>query len=152
MPKFRKRPVEVEAVQFIDSPESLSEILDWAGKAVVVDRLLSGRAHLYVRTAEGTMHVSLGDWVIKGVAGEFYPCKPDIFARTYERADKAEQSAMNNSSGTAYVGLSDEALAAIQSICEGHTDRITNIEIEWARDPKSGKYIPARACTTAVRR
>ena len=150
MPRFRKRPVEVEAVQFTDSPESLSEILDWAGELVMVDwGTPTGRPHLYVRTAEGTMHVSRGDWVIKGVAGEFYPCKDEIFTKTYEEVGGSK---MSNSDGTAYVRVSDEALAAIQSICEGHADRITNIEIEWARDPKSGKHIPVIAHTTAVRR
>lgn len=87
MPKFRKKPVVVEAVQFQDTPESITEISDWAGEDIAIDYgTPSGRPHLYVRTYEGTMHVSLGDWIIKGVAGEFYPCKPDIFEATYEPA------------------------------------------------------------------
>lgn len=85
--KFRKRPVVIEAIQFTDNDSAL-RIARWAGSPPV--RLLTepgeGRCYgIEIVTLEGTMLASLRDWVIRGVDGEFYPCKPDIFARTYEK-------------------------------------------------------------------
>ena len=74
--RYRKKPVEVEAVQW--TGENWQEIKDFAGSDVSFD----GR--LYVFTLEGTLKVDIGDYIIKGVKGEFYPCKPDVFEKTYE--------------------------------------------------------------------
>jgi hypothetical protein len=73
--KFRKKPVEIEAVQY--TGENLNEILQFVG------RLKTGPG-CRIETLEGTMEASPGDWIIKGVKGEFYPCKPEIFLATYE--------------------------------------------------------------------
>lgn len=78
--KFRKKPVVIEAVQFsgdVGAPEIMA--LDLACEHVpgVGDCML-------IRTLEGTMRATPGDWIIRGVKGELYPCKPDIFAATYE--------------------------------------------------------------------
>jgi hypothetical protein len=91
--KFRKKPVVIEAVQF--TAELALECLN-ADKPVVGDLRVSGTWHpgdqkLYsvyvaIPTLEGTMHANLNDWIITGVKGEHYPCKPDIFAATYEPA------------------------------------------------------------------
>ncbi len=75
--KFRKKPVVIEAQQFLAS-QPLPFFLHGA---VCFD---NGR--WYVETLEGPLTVSEGDWIIRGVKGEFYPCKPDIFAATYEPA------------------------------------------------------------------
>lgn len=85
MSKFRKKPVVIEARQFTDD-DSAYAILRWAGGpvGVVSD---CGILSLEVLTLEGTMRASRGDWIIRGVKGEFYPCKPDVFAATYEQAD-----------------------------------------------------------------
>jgi hypothetical protein len=93
MPKFRKKPVVVEARQLTSSACWLSWIHDepfWEGTLLSIN----GRYHpgehtihdawISIDTLEGVMRASLGDWVIKGVNGEFYPCKPDIFALTYD--------------------------------------------------------------------
>lgn len=80
--RYRKLPVEVEAVEF--NGLNYKEIVAFTfGKAHQQGR----NHHLVILTLEGTMEVSPGDFVIKGVNGEFYPCKPDIFWRTYERVD-----------------------------------------------------------------
>lgn len=91
---FRKRPVVIEAIQFTGSAESATPIIDWVlaggGTASFHEHLMDGDlvAHpdpfLRIDTPEGRMVASLGDWVIRGVKGEFYPCKPDIFEATYE--------------------------------------------------------------------
>ena len=84
--KYRKKPVVVEAVEF--SPESgLSpeDIAAWCGgKLSYRNASVAHEAELRIKTLEGTMTASAGDFIIKGVNGEFYPCKPDIFEKTYE--------------------------------------------------------------------
>lgn len=85
--RFRKRPVVIEAIQF--GSENVHEIVRWAHasghpemNSVIVQ---DGFGCLYIRTLEGEMLAEPGDWIIKGVKGEFYSCKPDIFEMTYER-------------------------------------------------------------------
>ena len=95
MARFRKRPVEIEAMQWDGSAKGASPIINWAlelpGTAIRYhEHLMDGDwiAHpdpyLLIDTLEGAMSASTGDWIIKGVKGEFYPCKPDIFRETYE--------------------------------------------------------------------
>jgi ethanolamine utilization protein EutQ (cupin superfamily) len=76
--KFRKKPITIEAIQYID--ENVDELLTWMGYQPIFTGTLA------IDTLEGTMVASPGDWIIKGVNGEFYPCKPDIFVATYEPA------------------------------------------------------------------
>lgn len=76
---YRKKPVEIEAVQYDGTVGGVLELQHWAG--ALYDR---GAHQVYITTLEGNMLVSPGDLVIKGVRGEFYPCKPDIFEATYE--------------------------------------------------------------------
>lgn len=77
---FRKKPVEVEAVQFTGDVWPVLDFVD--GKNAFANEM-GGK--LTIRTLEGDMTVSINDWVIKGVQGEFYPCKPDIFEQTYDK-------------------------------------------------------------------
>lgn len=80
--RFRKKPVEIEAIQWDGNQRTFDLIEAWAGKPV---NDTDGYT-LLIPTLEGTMTASLNDWIIKGVKGEIYPCKPDIFAATYESA------------------------------------------------------------------
>jgi hypothetical protein len=89
--KYRKKPVEIEAQQYIDAKsgtEIIQRILEADGRASLrcIDpgKADHGGHTIMIRTLEGDMHAAFGDWVIRGVQGEFYPCKPDIFAATYE--------------------------------------------------------------------
>lgn len=75
--RFRKKPVEIEAVQL--TPFSLPLIEVFVGGDLDVRG-----GEVIIATLEGDMHASLGDWIIRGVKGEFYPCKPDIFEATYD--------------------------------------------------------------------
>lgn len=82
--KFRKKPVVIEAIQL--NHESIEKIWEWmgdtyTGHATAGDNQL---LTLDIETLEGRMTATDGDWIIKGVKGEFYPCKPDIFEATYE--------------------------------------------------------------------
>jgi hypothetical protein len=83
MAKYRKKPVVIDAIQFTGS--NAIEILHFTqGREVEEDFLAT---EIVIKTLEGDMRASGGDWIIKGVKGEFYPCKPDIFAATYEPAE-----------------------------------------------------------------
>jgi hypothetical protein len=83
MPKFRKKPVVIEAVQL--RWDNWSEMCDHIeGQGFMGKHLDGDRIGLEIPTLEGTMLAEQNDWVIKGVKGEFYPCKPDIFEATYE--------------------------------------------------------------------
>ena len=81
MAKFRKKPVVIEAMQWNGS--NSQEIAKFFGEAVYGEWIDT----IPIVTLEGTMEASLGDWIIKGVNGEFYPCKPSIFEKTYESVD-----------------------------------------------------------------
>ena len=78
--KYRKKPVIVEAV--IWTGNNIDEVKELAKSAV--ENIIFVNNNLYIETLEGNMNVSVGDYIIKGIAGEFYPCKPDIFKETYE--------------------------------------------------------------------
>lgn len=97
MARFRKKPVVIEAVQYLGGtdregyffaemkPRWLEEAFARErGTVCSVWRTYKG---LFISTLEGTVHVSPMDWIIQGVSGELYPCKPDIFAATYEAED-----------------------------------------------------------------
>ena len=90
---YRKKPVLVDAFRLTADAEVIAPdwfILAVGDGTVDFDRsLVDGHVHIYgctVNTLEGRMHAKLGDYIIRGVQGELYPCKPDIFAKTYEPA------------------------------------------------------------------
>ena len=91
MPRFRKKPVEIEAVQFtrdlafrcLTKQERAPFGLHVSGDCYPATGELL-RAWVNIKTLEGVMRANLDDWIIRGVKGELYPCKPDIFATTYE--------------------------------------------------------------------
>lgn len=84
MPKYRKKPVEVEARQVIDDLRNHTEIARWIESNGGLVGLPALRSYITIDTLEGTMRADIGDFIIRGVQGEFYPCKPDIFEATYE--------------------------------------------------------------------
>ena len=87
MAKFRKKPVVIEAFQLQDPnkhTDAADELHEWAD-AHGFTKWESSADGVIIETLEGHMLASPGDWIIKGVAGEFYPCKPDIFEATYDR-------------------------------------------------------------------
>ncbi len=87
--KFRKKPVVVEAVQFLPNENSIKDIVELAkegSRRVDLLTMDGTNPQLFIETLEGRMEASIGDWIIKGVSGELYPCKPDIFWMTHEVA------------------------------------------------------------------
>lgn len=88
MPYYRKKPVIIEAVQW--DGDNLGDVCALAmdsAREINVIGLPNNQMGIDITTLEGTMTARLGDYIIKGVKGELYPCKPDIFAATYEEAD-----------------------------------------------------------------
>lgn len=77
----RKRPVEVQAVLW--TGDNINTIWDWAGADKVYGPTEKNPTSLIISTLEGDMLALLGDWIVRGVFGEFYPCKPDVFDATY---------------------------------------------------------------------
>lgn len=101
MPMFTKKPVTIEAVQY--TGDNLRVILDFIGKHRKFNEWFdswdeyerhvhSDGMKLKIFTLEGVMEAVPGDWIIKGVKGEFYPCKPDIFAATYDTRDDVKEA------------------------------------------------------------
>lgn len=78
---YRKKPVEIQAIQYINS----ADVHEFCGEQA---REPVGENHMEIVTPEGVMTAQIGDYIIKGIKGEFYPCKPDIFEATYEKVDK----------------------------------------------------------------
>lgn len=88
--KYRKKPVVIEAFQYdgdFKNRDGEYYIPQWGIDAEKEDVLYFDGPTLKIRTLEGDHIVSVGDYIIKGVNGELYPCKPDIFEKTYEKAE-----------------------------------------------------------------
>jgi hypothetical protein len=79
--QYRKKPVLISAVRWDGNINTRNFLTDWLGDSFITDGDYERPA---IKTLEGTMRVNLGDYIIQGVQGEFYPCKPDIFKATYE--------------------------------------------------------------------
>lgn len=95
MAKYRKKPVVIEAIQWTGKNDAeiesfVRDALEGYGDNLVAYRPMSEQYKsklMYIRTLEGIMTASVDDYIVKGIQGEFYPCKPDVFKKTYERVD-----------------------------------------------------------------
>ena len=91
--KYRKKPVVIEAIKW--DGLNLQEVKDFVGDSLdceIYDSawevgVAAPVADMKIKTLEGNMQVNIDDYIIKGVQGEFYPCKPDIFEQTYEKVE-----------------------------------------------------------------
>ena len=86
--KFRKRPVVIEAVQF-NTPKDIRDFSGSFGRGFQEVKDGNRVAWFHIETLEGVMKLEPKDWLIRGIKGEFYPCKPDIFEATYEKAQES---------------------------------------------------------------
>ena len=88
--KYKKKPVVIEAFQYdgdLKSSNGKWYVPEWAVKAFENGVMFYDECELFIKTLEGVHHVSINDYVIQGVQGELYPCKPNIFVETYELAE-----------------------------------------------------------------
>ena len=87
--KYRKKPVVIEAIKFDGTNETAKKIIEFSEhlielyEAEMVNQVMYP-PYLIIPTLEGSMTASVNDWIIKGISGEFYPCKPEIFEATYD--------------------------------------------------------------------
>lgn len=96
--KYRKKPVVIEALQVVYGKTEVKEVEGFVGSDARYLDHETGKE--YIRTLEGDMLVSDGDYIIKGIQGEFYPCKPDIFETTYEAASVTEDTTFKSTLAT----------------------------------------------------
>ena len=93
MPQFRKKPVVIEAMQF-NGLTSYLEIVEWMKSSgdtnALANEVRYSEPLMLLQTLVGTMAANPGDWIIRGVKNEFYPCKPDIFDATYELVENEQ--------------------------------------------------------------
>jgi hypothetical protein len=88
MAKYRKKPVVIEAIQWDGTIDTLGQIELFMHEGPSADYTKGNKnPTIIIPTLEGDMIANVGDWIIKGVKGEFYPCKPDIFEKTYEKVE-----------------------------------------------------------------
>ncbi len=93
MAKFRKKPVVIDAFKLPERGDfNLEPFFKWADEVGFSSYGSERDEALEIQTLEGLMTAQPGDWIIKGVKGEFYPCKPDIFEATYEQVEKSDGS------------------------------------------------------------
>lgn len=118
---YRKRPVTVKVAGPLRK-ENCVEIARWCGGWTHIANTL------VIPTLEGDMHASYGDWIIQGVAGEFYPCKPDIFAQTYEPVTANETTPSDAAIGQAFREFLSDADTRWEDACGAIEDRAREIE------------------------
>lgn len=88
MAKYRKKPVVIDAIQFNrDSFEDIKQFTDGKAFNFRTEKCIDGKSYCDIKTLEGVIKATEGDYIIKGVHGEFYHCKPNIFKQTYEEAE-----------------------------------------------------------------
>lgn len=95
MKRYRKKPVEIQAIKFEYDADGIKKLREFAGDAVVMvskGRHPTAIGYATIATLEGNITATEGDYIIKGVKGEFYPCKPDIFEATYEEVDELAEA------------------------------------------------------------
>lgn len=128
MPFFRKKPVVIEAVQYTGS--NTAEVAVFGGADLEeADRMV-------IHTLEGDMLAAPGDWIIRGVSGECYPCKPDAFTKTYEPAAAAPPAAEEEPYSTTCAWPGCSAPATCHSYGRGGHHRCS------LHDPHTGAKSP----------
>lgn len=109
MTKYRKKPVVIEAIQY--TGDNATEIANWTKQLSSERYIEDGGDYLLIQTLEGTMKAIPGDFIIKGIKNEFYPCKPDIFEQTYEKVEWEVAVPSINSSSEAEPEFQEVAIA-----------------------------------------
>jgi hypothetical protein len=85
MPQYRKKPVVITAIQWTGG--NANEIQKFVENGL----MFKPDGHIAIQTLEGPLHADFGDWIIRGIKNEFYPCKPDIFEATYEKVENESE-------------------------------------------------------------
>lgn len=132
--KYKKKPVVIEAMQFKnDEPDTIIEIQEFMGGGEVrVSYVNPDNPVIKIETLEGVMDAAIGDFIIRGVKGEYYPCKPDIFEQTYEKEiGKSEKIRIESDGQTAIIYLDGEKISGTLLDFSFHGDVEHGIHIKW---------------------
>lgn len=142
MPKFVKKPVVIEACQFDGNIRSIDNFpISEVGKFKVSSE--NGQYCLIIPTLEGDMKALSGDWIIKGVNGEYYPCKPDVFEKTY---DVVESGVREQTFGEKAVGITfnpsgaDEVHEA-KMLAAKQIDLLEKVHIKLTNDSANTSWV-----------
>lgn len=151
MQKFVKKPIVIEAIQY--NGENIEAIEDFVGKKLSTVMASDVDVKLIIPTLEGDMNASKDDWVIKGVKGEFYPCKPDIFKQSYNMI-KENNGILSEGEKRVRKSFNPSALKRVEnfkSITASAIDEIAEVErrVKSASkdNPELGDFL--RECATA---
>jgi len=129
MPRYRKKPVVVEAIQFLDVTNDYETAREFCPSLSRESR--AGVWRYFIDTLEGQMQVAAGDYIIRGVQGEYYPCKGDIFMATYSEEPTPEILPQNESAVSQAIKVLNEALEADREA----VSRLMAMEVEVAPEP-----------------
>ena len=141
MQKFVKKPVVIEAIQYDGA--NITEIETFVGEKLPTIMTSDVDTQLVISTLEGDMKVSKGDYVIKGIKGEFYPCKPDVFEKTY---DVVEDGVRPQTFGEKAVGItfnpsgSDEVYEA-KMLAAKQIDLLEKVHIKLTNDSANTTWV-----------
>lgn len=136
--KYKKKPVVIEAIQW--TGKNLEEVKVFAGDSLKYDihdaawQVGKGApiVNMKIHTLEGVMDIAIGDFIIRGVKGEYYPCKPDIFEQTYEKeTGRTEKIRIESDGQTATVYLDREQIKGTLLDFSFHGDVENGIHIKW---------------------
>ena len=131
--KYRKKPVVIEAIQINESTDLKNNFLKkFFEDGVIFENIDPVNRGIYIKTLEGDLKVSKGDYIIKGVKDEIYPCKPDIFKMTYEKVE--------NSEGTWESRLAVETKELSEKVNKLHTYMATDGFYKLPREDKDLLY------------
>lgn len=122
--KYRKKPVEIEAIQLTE--DNVVEVLTFCNRDEIVASNEDGT--ISIKTLEGTMLASINDYIIRGVKGELYPCKPDIFEVTY---DKVEDAVTLPADGHRIVSFSEPIANLVEWLQADPQVKLVNVNNEY---------------------
>lgn len=89
--KYRKQPVEITAIRFVrDNFEDIKAFTGGLARDLFIERCINGKCTCVIPTLEGEHIATEGDFIIRGIKGEFYPCKPDVFFKSYELVEAVD--------------------------------------------------------------
>ena len=147
MKKFVKKPVVIEAIQFTTNNEpndvEMTRMVDWINAESDMKISSHNGTSIFINTLEGEMRAECGDWIIKGVNGEFYPCKPDVFEKTY---DVVEDGVRLQTFGEKAVGItfnpssSDEVHEA-KMLAAKQIDLLEKVHIKLTNDSANTSWV-----------
>jgi len=131
--KYRKKPVVIEALKY-ERDKNISSCLDFCP-----DMIYNQQDNEYdIVTLEGSMRITKGDYIIKGVSGEFYPCKPDIFRKTYE---KVAISKTETTSCRYCRGIESHGIVAVKTVIDEYLNVIPAYDTPYNYCPNCGRKI-----------